>query len=137
MYLLDTDVISEMRRPRPHGAVIALLKTIADEDLHISAVTLGELQAGVEATRERDPTKAAEIEAWIDRLGSTYSVLDMDARAFRAWARIKHRRTKDHLEDMMIAATAIVHDLAVVTRNVRDFDPLGVRTLDPFKPLAG
>ena len=62
MYLLDTNVVSELRRPRPHGAVLAWLREVPDSSLYISAVTIGELQAGVEMTREQDPAKAAEIE---------------------------------------------------------------------------
>ena len=69
MYLLDTNVISELRRPRPHGAVLAWLEGVDDHDLHLSAVTLGELQAGVEITREQDPERAAQIESWIDEQG--------------------------------------------------------------------
>ena len=132
MYLLDTNVVSELRRPRPHGAVLAWLRGVPDESLHISAVTIGELQAGVEMVREQDGAKAAEIEAWIDRVVATWNVLPVDARIFRAWARLLHRRSDDLLEDAIIAATAQVHDLIVATRNVRDFDTLGVRTLDPF-----
>jgi hypothetical protein len=78
---LDTNVISELRRPRPHGAVVAWLEEAADEDLHLSAVTLGELQAGVELTREQDPEKAAEIEAWIDQVAQTWNVLSIDGRS--------------------------------------------------------
>jgi PIN domain-containing protein len=85
LYLLDTNVISELRRPRPHGAVVAWVKEAADEDLHLSAVTLGELQAGVEITREQDPEKAAEIEAWIDQVAQTWNVLPADGRIFRSW----------------------------------------------------
>ena len=132
MYLLDTNVISELRRPRPHGALLAWLRELSDADVHLSAVTIGELQAGVEMTRERDPAKAAEIESWLEQVAQTYNVLPMDAGTFRAWARLMHRRSDDVIEDAMIAATAMVHDLTVVTRNVRDFDRLGVRTLDPF-----
>jgi predicted nucleic acid-binding protein len=66
LYLLDTNVVSELRKPRPHGAVVAWIDRTPDEDLYLSAVTLGELQAGVEITREQDPTKAAEIEG-LDR----------------------------------------------------------------------
>jgi hypothetical protein len=66
MYLLDTNVVSELRRRRPHGAVVAWLQDVADVDLHIAAVTIGELQAGVELTREQDPGRAAEIEAESD-----------------------------------------------------------------------
>ena len=77
MYLLDTNVVSELRRPRPHGGVAAWVRTIPDEHLHVSAVTLGELQAGVEITRERDPEKAAEIDSWIGRIEGRYNVLPL------------------------------------------------------------
>ena len=133
MYLLDTNVISEMRRRRPHGAVVAWLEETADEDLHLSAVTLGELQAGVEITREQAPEKAAEIEAWIDQVAQTWNVLPVDGRTFRIWAKLMHRRPDQLLADALIAATAIVHHLVVVTRNVRDFAVFEVGTLDPFK----
>ena len=103
-----------------------------DADLHLSAVTIGELQAGVEITREQDAAKAAEIEAWLEQVAESYNVLPMDGRVFRCWARLMHRRSDDLLEDAMIAATAMVHNLTVVTRNIRDFEPFGVATLDPF-----
>ena len=63
MYLLDTNVVSELRRTKPHGAVVAWLRGVEDADLHLAAVSLGEIQAGMEITREQDPAKAAEIEA--------------------------------------------------------------------------
>jgi|ERR1044072_4146058 predicted nucleic acid-binding protein len=132
MYLLDTNVVSELRRPRPHGAVLAWLRATPETDLYISAVTIGELQAGAEITRGQDPVKAAEIESWIDRLAATHNVLPMDGVSFRRWARLMHRRTEALSEDAMIAATAAVHNLTVVTRNVRDFGPFGVETLNPF-----
>jgi len=137
VYLLDTNVISELRKPKPHGAVVAWLKQTADEDLHLSAVTLGELQAGVELTREQDSDKAAEIEAWIDQVAQTWNVLPVDGRTFRTWAKLMHRRSDDLLEDALIAATAIVHHLVVVTRNIRHFSVLEVRTLDPFAIRRG
>jgi predicted nucleic acid-binding protein len=133
VYLLDTNVVSELRKPRPHGAVVAWLERVADQDLHLSAVTLGELQAGVEITREQDPERAAEIETWIDRVAQTWNVLPVDGRTFRIWATLMHRRSDDLIADALIAATAMAHHLVVVTRNVRDFDPLGVDTLDPFE----
>lgn len=137
MYLLDTNVVSELRRPRPHGAVIAWLQSIADADLHLSAVTLGKIQAGIELTREQDAVKAAEIEAWAGLVADSYNVLPMDGEAFRAWARLMHRKSDTLYEDAMIAATAIVHGLTVVTRNVANFANLGVRFLNPFEPTAG
>lgn len=135
MYLLDTNVVSELRRRRPHGAVMAWLQDVADVDLHIAAVTIGELQAGVELMREQDRGRASEIEAWVGRVADSYNVLPMDARIFRAWARLMHRQSRALLEDAMIAATAEVHGLIVVTRNVRDFAGLGMQTLNPFRHL--
>ena len=132
MFLLDTNVVSELRRPRPHSAVLAWLKQTADADLHVSAVTIGELQAGVEITREHDPAEAAEIEMWVEGVADTYNVLAMDAFTFRQWARFMHRRSDTLMEDAMIAATANVHNLTVVTRNVRDFKQFGVGVLNPF-----
>jgi predicted nucleic acid-binding protein len=136
MYLLDTNVISELRRPKPHGAVVAWITSIPDADLHLSAVTLGELQAGIEITRERDAAKAAEIEAWIEQVAMTFNIIDMDVRTFRRWAQLMHHRSDDHMIDGMIAAAASVHNLIVVTRNVRDFTPFGVTTFDPFSGAA-
>jgi predicted nucleic acid-binding protein len=132
VYLLDTNVVSELRRPRPHGAVVAWIETVSDEHLHLSVVTLGELQAGVEVTREQDPTKAADIEAWIGSIAGLYNVLSLDGSCFRAWARLMHRKADDLVMDALIAATAAIHNLTVVTRNVRDFRRLGSPTLNPW-----
>jgi predicted nucleic acid-binding protein len=133
VYLLDTNVISELRRQRPHGAMVSWLEGVADQDLHLSAVTLGELQAGVEITREQDPEKASQIEAWIDQVAQTWNVLPLDGRTLRVWAKLMHRRSDDLLADALIASTAIVHHLVVVTRTVRDFALLEVETLNPFE----
>ncbi len=132
MYLLDTNVVSELRRPRPHGAVVAWLQSVEDASLFLSAVTLGEIQAGIERTREQDPAKAAEIEAWLERVASAWNVLAMDAAAFREWARLMHRQSDTLYEDAMIAATARTQGLTVVTRNVADFNALGVDVFNPF-----
>lgn len=133
MYLLDTNVVSELRKARPHGAVLAWLASVEDRDLHLSALTLGELQAGALLTRELDPLKAAEIEAWIDQIAQTWNVLPLDTAVCRQWARLFHRKSDELLEDAMIAATAQVHNLVIVTRNTRDFETLGVPTFDPFR----
>ncbi|WP_046863695.1 type II toxin-antitoxin system VapC family toxin [Microvirga massiliensis] len=133
MYLLDTNIVSELRRPRPHGAVLSWLNSVADADLYLSVVTIGEAQAGVEITREQDSAKAAEIESWLETVAESYNILAMDARVFRRWAKLMHHRSDDLIEDAMIAATALVHNLTVVTRNVRDFEQLGVQTLNPFE----
>jgi predicted nucleic acid-binding protein len=133
MYLLDTNVVSELRKPRPHGAVVAWLQSTAETDLYLSAVTLGEIQAGIELTREQDATKASEIEAWADLVAASYSVLPMDGETFRAWARLMHRKSDTCYEDAMIAATAMVHQLTVVTRNAADFADFNVTLLNPFE----
>jgi predicted nucleic acid-binding protein len=135
MYLLDTNVVSELRKQRPHGGVLAWLQGVDDKDLFLSAMTVGEIQAGIELTREQDATKAAEIEAWLGQAAMSYNLLAMDGATFRAWARLMHRRCDTLIEDAMIAATAAVHGLTVVTRNVADFKPFGVPVLNPFKAV--
>jgi hypothetical protein len=132
VFLLDTNVVSELRKPRPHGAVVAWLQDLEDTQLHISAVTIGEIQAGIELTRVQDAAKAAELTAWLDRVAAAYNVLPMDAVAFRAWATLMHRRSDTLIEDAMIAATAKVHGLTVATRNVADFQGFGVPVFNPF-----
>lgn len=132
-YLLDTNVVSELRKPRPHGAVVAWINDQQDEQLFLSAVTLGELQAGIERTRHQDAAKAREIELWADHLASSYQILPMDVACFREWGRIIDRKPDELLEDAMIAATARVHHLIVATRNESDFKRLDIGIVNPFK----
>ena len=133
MYLLDTNVVSELRKPRPHGAVLAWLESVEDASLHLTAVTLGEIQAGIELTREQDTAKAVEIEYWLDQVTDSHHVLAMDGPAFRCWAKLMHRKSDTLYEDAMIAAIAKVHGLTVVTRNVADFSSFGINVFNPFE----
>ena len=135
MYLLDTNIVSELRRTKPHAGVVRWIQSISDSDLYISAVTLAEIQAGIELTREQDPLKAKEIESWLDQLADSFSVLPMDGAAFRKWSRLMHRTSDTLYEDAMIAATAQVHGLKIATRNVADFQALGFEVFNPFTPV--
>jgi predicted nucleic acid-binding protein len=115
---------------------VAWLESLDDAQLYLSAVTLGEIQAGIELKREQDPGKAREIETWLELVAGTYNVLPMDAATFRAWARLMHRKSDTLYEDAMIAATAKVHGLTVATRNVDDFNALGADVFNPFSPAS-
>lgn len=133
MYLLDTNVISELRRARPHGAVLQWLEGQADGDLHLSAVTLGEIQVGIEMTRGQNPVRAREIEVWADAIAESWNILPIDASIYRQWAKLMRGKPPHLYEDAMIAATAWHHDFTVVTRNFADFVDFDVRLLNPFE----
>lgn len=132
MYLLDTNIVSELRRERPHPAVAAWIAAVDERAIFISAVTMGEIQAGIEKTREQDAARAEELQGWADMVMQTGNVIAMDGETFMLWARLMHRRSPHLYEDAMIAATAIRNDLTVATRNTRDFIPFGVKIVDPF-----
>jgi predicted nucleic acid-binding protein len=102
------------------------------DSLYVSAVTVGEIQAGIEITRKQDAEKAKEIEEWLDGVEGSYGVLSADAAVIRRWAQLMHRRPVHHIEDALIAATALVRGLTVVTRNVDDFKPFGTLLINPF-----
>lgn len=132
-YLLDTNVISELRKTKPHGGVLAWLSRQNPSQLFISAVTIGELQAGIERTRSQDATKAQAIEGWVEGILQSQQILSMDAHCFRAWARLMEGKSNSLVEDAMIAATAHVHGLTVVSRDEKDFGQLNVNIVNPFK----
>lgn len=132
-YLLDTNIISELHKPRPHGGVLAWFHGLRGEQVHLSVVTLGELQEGIERTRRQDPAKAEAIELWVDQLEDIHAVIPMDGRCFREAARLMRGKRDDLHDDAMIAATARIHGLMVATRNERDFAHLDVAVQNPFK----
>ena len=133
MFLLDTNIVSESRKPKPHGGVTAWLAAQEAATLYVSAMTIGELQRGIELTRAQNAVKAVEIEAWLEQVMISGQVLPLDAAVCREWARLLHGRSSALTEDAFIAATANVHRLTVATRNVRDFKALGVKTINPFE----
>lgn len=132
MYLLDTNVISEMRKLRPHGAVLTWMRSQPPESLFLSAITLLELQEGVERTRRQDAVMAQRLDVWITNIASTMTVLPADGDVCRETARLMVKKTPALFQDAFIAATARIHRLTMVTRNVRDFAHFDVPVFNPF-----
>ena len=131
-FLLDTNVLSEIRRNRdPH--VRAWVKAVDDVDLHLSVMTLGEIRKGTELLRGRDPKQADVFAAWLDELHRLFAdrIMAIDARIAEEWGRL-NAITPRNTVDSLIAATARVHGLTVVTRNTGDFEGCGVPLLNPW-----
>ena len=132
MYLLDTNVVSETRKPRPHIAVIKWLDSTPKEQLNLSAITIGEIQAGIEKTRRSNPERAVELKNWLDAVIRRERILPLMTEIARKWGELKYRHQEDKFSDVMIVATAIVHNLTIATRNTRDFKGFGVKLVNPF-----
>ena len=109
------------------------MRTLRSEQIFLSAVTIGELQAGVERTRKSDTAKAREIESWLEEVDASMATLPMDSACFREWARLMAGKSSELIEDGMIAATARVHQLELATRNERDFKGFLVKTFNPVE----
>jgi toxin FitB len=137
MYLIDTDVISEARKGAKANAGVKAFFRDAVRDgaaLFLAAVTIGELRQGVEAVRHRgDASQAARLERWLDRVSSDFeeAILPFDQEAAHVWGRLRVPNSENPL-DKQIAATALIHDLVVVTRNIDHYKTTGVRFLNPF-----
>lgn len=132
-YLLDTHILSETRKLRPHGGVLAWLKAQRDENLYLPALVFGEIQSGIENTRRTDPQRAEHLSSWVKELQGHPRILSMDASCFRAWAVMMWKKSPELAFDAMIAATAQVHGLTVATRNVRHFATFDVSVINPFE----
>jgi predicted nucleic acid-binding protein len=133
-YLLDTSVLSELRKgKRANPRVVAWFEGVADKEVFISVLVLGELRQGVERVRRRDPAAAARLERWLDALATGYAdrALPVDDRIADLWGRLS---VPDPLPavDGLLAATALVHNLTLVTRNVRDVEATGAEVFNPF-----
>jgi predicted nucleic acid-binding protein len=136
-YLLDTNVVSELRRRRPDPAVVAWYEGVAASELFLSVLTVGEIRRGVERLRLKDPTQAESLDRWLQGLCTTYRerIVPIDEPIAAEWGRIN---APDPLPviDSLLAATAIARGWTLVTRNVADVRRSGVSTLDPFTAPA-
>lgn len=132
-YLLDTNVISEIRRGRDAN-VTAWAAEVVDAELHVSVLTLGEIRKGIERLRPRDPGQAGVFAAWLDALHSRFAerILPVDARVAERWGQLNASAERPTV-DSLIAATALVHHLTVATRNTADFEGTGVRLINPWQ----
>jgi len=137
MYLVDTDVISEIRKGENANAGVRAFFESArrdDVDLYLSVVSIGELRQGVERIRHRgDSEQAALMDRWLRQVTRTYAdgILSFDEETAHVWGRLRVPNPENPL-DKQIAATALIHDLTVVTRNIEHFAPTGVRLKNPF-----
>jgi len=137
VYLVDTDVISEARKGERANAGIRTFFRSANRDgepLFLSAITIGELRQGTEIIRRRgDKPQAARLERWLDRITTDYadSILPFDEETAHVWGRLRVPHPENPL-DKQIAATALIYDLIVVTRNTGHYEPTGVRVVNPF-----
>ena len=135
--LLDTNVVSEARKgSRANAHVLDWFGQVADADLYISSLVLGELRQGVEAVRRRDPRSAQLLDAWLTGIAALYAgrILTVDDRVADQWGRLNVPNPLPAI-DGLLAATALVHEMTLVTHNVRHVARTGVRLLDPFTPL--
>jgi toxin FitB len=133
-YLLDTNVISETRKVKTDKGVMAFLSAADQEGLFLSVLTLGELRKGVKVKRRSDPAAADQLSAWVDGIQTIFAdhILDIDTTVAGYWGELSAARSLP-VVDTLIAATAIRHDLTLVTRNTRDFVSTGVKILDPWQ----
>lgn len=135
MFLVDTNVISELRKGQNANAgVLAFWRSVDGEALYIAVQTMGEIRRGVENIRQRgDGAQAARLESWLDLVATGYAdrILSFDLECAQVWGKLMSPHPQ-HPIDKQIAAIALIHDLTVVTRNVSDFKGLGVAVINPF-----
>lgn len=133
MFLLDTVVLSELRKRERDPALVGWVAGQRAADLFLSVVSIGEIERGIVRQRGRDAVFADQLAGWLDRLLQLYAdrILPVDLNVSRRWGRLSASLGHDGA-DLLIAATALEHGLAVATRNVRHFDPTGVATINPF-----
>src|SRR5215472_9038903 len=137
-FLLDTNVISEVRKLRPDPQVMAWLDTVSSAEIFISALTIGEIRCGIERLRRKDPAQAAALEDWLARLRTTYvdRIVGVDARIAEDWGRLNVPDPVPVI-DGLLAATARCRGWTLVTRNTTDLASCDVLLLNPFEPVGG
>jgi len=133
MYLIDTVVLSELRKRQRDEALVSWIEGQRPADLFVSVVSIGEIERGIARRRGRNPDFSAALGAWLDVVLALYGerVLPFDLNAARRWGHLSAALGNESA-DLMIAATALEHGLTVVARNVTDFEPTGVAVLNPF-----
>lgn len=133
MFLLDTDVLSALRRRERNPETVRWVDAQRTADIHLSVVTIGEIERGITRQLQRDPFFANELTLWLDRVLSWYGdqIIPVDVATARRWGRLSATLGHNSV-DLLIAATALEHGLTVVTRNVRHFEPTGVPVVNPL-----
>jgi predicted nucleic acid-binding protein len=133
MFLLDTVVVSELRKKRPNVGVVRWVSKQQEDQLHLSVVTLGEIERGIEKRRKGDPEFADALAAWLESLTRLYAdrIVPVTPGVARRWGRLSAQLGHEGA-DLLIAATALTYGLTVVTRNASDFEPTGVKLINPF-----
>lgn len=133
MILLDTVVLSELRKTRPNAGVLDYLKAQVPETVFLSAMTIGEIEAGIEKQKTASPAFAEELSQWLSlmELQFAQSILPVTPAIAKLWGRLCVQTGNKGI-DNLIAATALAHNLTVVTRNVKDFEVAGARVFNPF-----
>jgi len=135
-YLLDTNVVSELRKSQPDVNVLAWQQRNATADIYLSVLVIGEIRQGIECIRARDKTRAENLESWLAGLTGAYRerILPVTADVAEEWGRLNVAPARPPIVDGLMAATAKVHRLTLVTRNVADVARTGVMVVNPFDP---
>ena len=134
-YLLDTNVVSEARKPAADANVLSWLASVADDELYLSAMVIGEIRQGIERLRRRDPARAVVFDTWLSTLAHDYGdrIISVTAEVAQEWGRLNLPDPLPVIDGLM-AATAKLRGWTFVTRNAADLARAGVRLLNPFEP---
>jgi predicted nucleic acid-binding protein len=133
-FLIDTNVLSELRRRKRNQGVVEWLESTTDELLYLSVITLGEIRRGIRRLHLHDPIQAVHLEKWLEELRNSFAhrILTVDGAVALRWGELGIHQPIS-VADGLLAATAMQHGLTLVTRNVRDFQPNGIPVLNPFQ----